>query len=347
MKIDFMGSQINELEDYITARGEKKFRAKQIFQGFHKNLKMSIKDISTLGSELKKTLLSDDGTPYMEIVNVLRSKKDQTQKFLFKLHDGQIIEAVYMEYDNRCTVCISTQVGCRMGCSFCASTQSGLVRHLSCSEMLQQVYLISNHRGKRINNIVLMGIGEPLDNYEETIKFLHMISDEQGYHLSLRHITLSTSGLASKIKKLALEKLPINLTVSLHNPFDEERAIIMPISKSNPISEVLKACDFYFEKTGRRVSFEYTVIDGVNNSLRHAEALNKLFFGKNVHINLIPLNPIKECDFKSPKNSEIHNFYRLLLKLGLNATIRMKMGEDINGACGQLRRDYESNRGVF
>ena len=245
-----------------------------------------------------------------------------------------------MKYKHGISVCLSTQVGCKMGCSFCASTKDGLIRNLEPSEILDQFYQIQKDIGERISNIVLMGSGEPLDNYDNTIKFLNLIHSENGQNLSYRHITLSTCGIVPKIYKLADENIPINLSISLHSPFDEERKKIMPISNRYTVDEILEACDYYIEKNNRRITFEYTLIDGVNDSEDYALEIARLLKGMLAHVNLIPLNKIEEFKHEKSMDKSIKHFKSILENKGINTTVRREMGSDINAACGQLRRDY-------
>ena len=263
---------------------------------------------------------------------------DNTKKYLIRLNDNRLIETVFMDYGSYYTVCVSSQVGCRMGCTFCASTKENFARNLTACEILNQIYLIEEDLNVNINNIVLMGIGEPLDNYKNVIKFLRLVNSEKGKNLSLRNITISTCGIAKNIYKLADENMPLTLTISLHNPFQEERRKIMPISDNFTIDKVLDACNYYFEKTSRRVSFEYTIIKGQNDSREHALKLKNILKGLNCHVNIIPLNSIMEFDGVAPSTKYIYSFKSMLENYGINTTIRKKQGDDINGACGQLRQ---------
>ncbi len=258
---------------------------------------------------------------------------------MLELEDKNIIEAVFMEYNNRNTICISSQVGCKMGCKFCASTKNGLERSLSASEIIEEIYLLERENSN-INNIVIMGIGEPLDNFSNIEKFIKIITDSKGRNLSHRAITISTVGLVDKIYELADLGYDINLAVSLHYAFDEKRMIYMPSAKKYKIKEIVKACDYYLDKTKRRISYEYVVIDGVNNLEEDIDQLESLFKGKNIHINLIPLNPIEEFKHSKTKSNVMEEFQKKLSKKGLNATIRRSMGSDIDASCGQLRNNY-------
>lgn len=339
MKQTINDKTIKEIEDIFTNLGFQKFRAKQVFRQIHVNKINDFDQMTDLPLDMREKLDQDFEIQKVKLLETYESKIDSTKKYLFELNDGNIIEAVFMEYDDRKTICISSQVGCRMGCTFCASTKNGLVRHLSASEIIDEVYELERLNGD-INNIVIMGIGEPLDNFNNITKFIEIITDQKGRNLSHRSITLSTSGLTPKIYELADTGLDVNLAVSLHYPTDEQRKEYMPVARKYNINGLLKATDYYLDKTKRRVSFEYVVIDGVNNRDVDVENLTKLMRGKNVHINLIPLNPIEE--FKHGKTSKkvINDFKDKLSKNGLNATIRYSMGQDIDASCGQLRNNY-------
>lgn len=321
--------------------GEPKFRAKQLFIGLTQG--KSISKISVLGAGLKAKLLEEFEDAPLEIVKTLKSA-DGTEKYLFRLADGNIIEGVLMKYKYGNTQCVSTQVGCRMGCKFCASTLGGLVRNLTSGEILSQVLAVnalhSDKRGKAVTKVVLMGSGEPLDNYGNTVKFLKNVSAPDGINISPRSISLSTCGIVPKIYELADEGLDVNLTVSLHQTTDEGRARTMPIAKKYTISEILKACDYYFKKTGRRYIFEYTLIAGENCGSEHAEQLVRLLKGRCCHINLIRLNEVEERRLKSAGDRRAYEFCARLEKGGLSATVRRRLGADIGGACGQLRANY-------
>ncbi|WP_099203061.1 23S rRNA (adenine(2503)-C(2))-methyltransferase RlmN [Miniphocaeibacter massiliensis] len=334
---NYNNMDLEELSEFIESIGEKKFRAKQLFQGIHKNKYYGIDEFTNFSLSLREKLKKHGNIVPSKIYNKLESKLDKTRKYLIELNDGNIIESVYMEYSTHNTICISSQVGCKMGCTFCASTKQKFVRNLEPYELLNQVYTVQKDIGKRISNIVLMGIGEPLDNYDNIIKFIKILSNKDGYNISLRNITLSTCGIVPKIYELAEENLPINMTISLHNPFDNERKKIMPIEKKYNIKEIVDSTKYYFEKTGRRISFEYTLIEGVNDSYKHALELRNIIRGMNCHINLIPLNKIREFNENSSSKDAINKFKNNLEKLGLNATVRKSLGQDISGACGQLR----------
>jgi len=338
--MDLKSLTLEEVKDIFISMGEKPFRGEQLYKWMHTTLADSVLDITVLSKDLKDKLNKNFQYTNLKIVERFDSKVDNTKKYLFLLEDGNIIESVMMEHKHGVSVCLSTQVGCRMGCTFCASTKEGLVRNLLPGEILDQFYKIQKDIGKSITSIVLMGSGEPLDNYENVIKFLNIIHDEKGQNISYRHITLSTSGVVPKIYELANEMLPITLSISLHSPFDEERRKIMPIGKKYSIDEIIKACKSYIAETNRRITFEYTLINGVNDRDKDANELIKLLKGMLCHVNLIPLNPISEVDLIKPEEKSIIKFKNILEKNGINVTIRKEKGGDVNAACGQLRRDY-------
>lgn len=332
----------SELENLILSLGEKKFRAKQLYEGLMRGKKISQINVSPL---LRESLLKEYEDEPVRIIKTLTSS-DGTEKYLFGLADGNIIEGVLMKYKYGNTQCVSTQVGCRMGCKFCASTLGGLVRNLTSGEILSQVLVVNalHKEGARgVTNVVLMGSGEPLDNYDNTLSFLKNVSAEGGINISPRNISLSTCGIVPKIYALAEEGLPVNLTISLHQTTDEGRARTMPVAKKYSIDEILKACAYYFEKTGRRYIFEYSLIEGENCDREHAEELIKLLKGKPCHVNLIRLNEVKERTLKSTTDKQAYVFLSLIEKGGLSATVRRSAGADIGGACGQLRANYIDN----
>ncbi|MBR5900193.1 MAG: 23S rRNA (adenine(2503)-C(2))-methyltransferase RlmN [Clostridia bacterium] len=338
-----MNFSLEELKNNLIQRGEKPFRASQIFKSLHSGLNFC--DMTDVSKEFRAKLNEEFIDQPVEIVESVKSV-DGTEKFLFKLPDGNLIESVLMKYKYGYTICISTQVGCRMGCAFCASGLDGLVRNLEPAEMLGQIIMVNKYLGggiadkRKIINVVLMGSGEPLDNYDNTIKFLRLVSEKGGINISPRNVSLSTSGLVPQMYKLAEENIDINLTVSLHFPFDDERKEIMPIAKAYSINEILSACENYFNKTGRRYIFEYVLINQKNDTKRHADKLIELFAGKPCHVNLIRLNEVKENQLKTVTDKNAYRFLGLLEKGGLSATLRRRMGADIEGACGQLRRRY-------
>ncbi len=332
-----------ELKNLIESYGEKPFRATQIYSALHSGKKIS--EISNISTKLKEKLLSEFEDEPVKIIKTLVSV-DGTEKYLFKLFDGNIIEGVYMKNRYGNTECLSTQVGCRMGCKFCASGIGGLVRNLTAGEMLATVAAVNKNGGgnltkRAVTNIVLMGSGEPLDNYDNTIKFLKLVSSKEGLNVSLRNISLSTCGIVPKMLQLAKEGLPVNLTVSLHQPFNDKRKELMPISKVYSVDEVLKACDYYFENTGRRFIFEYSLVKGENDDDKSANELIRLLKHRPCHVNVIRLNEVKENNLKATTEKEAYKFCALLEKGGLSATVRRLNGADIEGACGQLRRSFE------
>ncbi|MEJ8751313.1 23S rRNA (adenine(2503)-C(2))-methyltransferase RlmN [Lagierella sp. ICN-221743] len=344
-KIIYNNLEYNELNSSLQDLNIEKYRTNQIFEGIHHLLYNDFENFTNLSKKMKKMLEEEGKFKKIELVKKFVSKVDKTTKYLFKLEDGALIETVLMGYHDRNTICISSQVGCKMGCKFCASTKAGYERNLEVSELLEQIYYVSRTEDIRVNNVVLMGIGEPLDNYESVIKFIKIITDERGYNMSIRNITLSTCGLVKEIDRLSQEDLPINLTISLHNPFDSERSAIMPINNRYKIGEVFESAKNYFKSTGRRVSFEYTLIKDVNDSDRHIDEIVKLFSHENFHLNLIPLNAIDEFGKPSTNSNDLEIFKQKLVKRGINATIRKSMGIDIDGACGQLRSGHKKEIG--
>ncbi len=340
MKADIKSMSFAELSEAMAAMGEKPFRAKQIFSWLHERLVTDFAEMTDLSKALREKLAEQFFLTVLEPVKVLVSNIDGTRKYLFRLADGNVIESVWMEYHHGNSVCISSQVGCCMGCRFCASTLNGLVRGMTPAEMLEQVYRMQSMMGKRISNIVIMGSGEPLDNYDNFVKFVRLVTDGRGFNLSARNITVSTCGIPDRIRMLAGEGLPITLALSLHAVNDEKRRELMPIARKYSLAEVLPACDYYFEKTGRRLSFEYSLVGGVNDTKEEAKALAALLGHRHCHVNLIPVNPIKERNFVRSGQDTISNFKNILEKSGINVTIRREMGRDIGGSCGQLRRSY-------
>ena len=339
-KIDIKSLNYDELADYIVRIGEKKFRAAQLYSWMHEKLACSYDEMPNISDKLKKVLKENTLYTCLEPVRVQESQIDGTKKYLFKLYDGNLIESVFMRYHHGNSVCISSQVGCKMGCRFCASTLNGCVRNLEPSEMLDQIYRIQSLTGERVSNIVIMGSGEPMDNYDNVVKFLGLINSDKGLNISQRNITVSTCGLVPRIKQLAELKLQITLAISLHAPNDELRKTMMPIAYTYSIEQIMDACRYYLSQTARRISFEYSLVKGVNDSSECARQLIKLVHGMNCHINLIPVNPIKERDYEQSEKNSIHNFKEILEKAGVNVTIRREMGRDIDGACGQLRQNH-------
>ena len=337
---DIRSFTLAELKKEMEFIGEKAFRSKQIYEWLHVKLADSFEEMTNLSKPLREKLSRSYVIPKVELEERQISKLDGTNKFLFCLSDGNMVESVLMRYKHGNSVCISSQVGCRMGCRFCASTIGGLVRNLALSEMLGQIYAIQRLTGERVSNVVVMGTGEPLDNYENMVKFIHMLSDENGLHISQRNITLSTCGIVPNMKRLAKENLQITLALSLHGATQEKRRKLMPVANKYELSEVMEACDEYFENTGRRMTFEYSLVHGVNDTEEDAKELIALLGHRNCHLNLIPVNPIKERDYVRPTRESALNFKNRLEKEKLNVTIRREMGSDIDGACGQLRRRY-------
>ncbi len=339
-KKDLKSMPYEELAAELETLSVKSFRAKQLYDWMHVKLVRSIDEMSNLPKDLRVALQEKYTFSSLKQVDVQESKIDGTKKFLFELSCGNVVESVWMKYKHGNSVCISSQVGCRMGCRFCASTLDGLERNLLPGEMLDQIYAITLATGERVSNVVVMGTGEPLDNYENLVTFVKMLSDEKGLNISQRNITVSTCGLVPYMYRLADEKLQITLALSLHASSDEKRKSLMPIANRYSISELMDACDYYFEKTGRRLTFEYSLVGGVNDTVEDAERLVRLAAPRCCHINLIPVNPIKERDYVQSEAEKIQAFKNKLEKKRVNVTIRREMGRDIDGACGQLRRKY-------
>lgn len=343
-KQDIRSMYLTELEEMLGKSGQPKFRAAQLYrwlQSGETNFDNMTNIPLSLRNELKeKTYIAD-----VKIVKRLKSRLDETVKYVYELYDGEYIESVLMKYEHGYTVCISTQVGCRMGCSFCASGIAGLTRNLTASEMLAQITAAERDNDIRVSNVVMMGMGEPLDNFDNSVRFLKLVSDDGGLNIGLRHISLSTSGVVSGIKKLKEYNFPITLSISLHAPNDEIRSSIMRVNKKWNIDELLKACKEYQAVTTRRISFEYALIDGVNDSDECAAELAKRLKGIMCHVNLIPANPVKENSFKKPDKNKITHFKDLLIKKGVNATVRRTLGADIDASCGQLRKRIKEGEG--
>jgi len=337
--IDLRSCSIEELENLSIELGEKKYRGKQIFSWIYKGIE-DIDDMTNLSKDFKKKLNQVSYIKNMDILKVLESKLDGTKKYLLALNDGNIIESVLMKYKHGNTICVSTQVGCKMGCSFCASTIDGIVRNLTSGEIIGQVLAVQNDIGERISNVVLMGSGEPLDNYEEVMKFLGVINDPLGLNISMRNITISTCGIVPKLLELAEKNLQITLAISLHAPNDGLRNRIMPINKVYNIEKLLEICKKYTKKTNRRVTFEYSLIRGFNDKREHAIELSQKLKGMLCHVNLIPLNEVKEKDLRGSTRETAYEFQKILKQNGIDATIRRELGSDIDAACGQLRKSY-------
>lgn len=351
-KTDLLSLLPSELEAFVVSIGEPKYRASQLFSQMHKGI--APREMTNIG---KSTLAKLDENAFFYLPSIRRklvSRLDGTVKYLFELSDGNCVESVVMKYKHGNTVCISSQVGCRMGCAFCASTIGGKVRDLTASEILSQVIMAGKDTGERISNIVMMGIGEPLDNYDNVLKFLRLVGCENGLNIGYRHISLSTCGLCDKIDALAKEDLPITLSISLHASDDETRSAIMPVNRKWNIDRLLSSCKSYYAKTGRRISFEYTLIAGKNDSkeaaLRLAELLNTRLRNRNakegfpIHVNLIPVNPVNETEFSASDKNAVESFAATLERKGIRATVRRRLGADINASCGQLRRAEEGKK---
>ena len=343
-KKDIKSYNLTELKKEIESINEKTFRAKQIYQWLHIEKVTSFDEMTNISKDLRNKLSENYYIPEIKKVDVLVSKIEGTRKYLFEIEGGSIIESVLMRYHHGNSVCISTQSGCRMGCKFCASTLNGLERNLRPSELLGQIYEIEKDIDEKVSNIVLMGSGEPLDNFDNVVKFLQLITDENGANISQRNITLSTCGLVPKINQLADMHLQITLALSLHASNNETRKKLMPIAYKYTIDEIIDACKNYFKKTGRRITFEYSLVAGQNDSKQEADELSNLIKGINCHVNLIPVNPIKERDFVQPTKEAAKQFKSRLEKNRINVTIRREMGRDINGACGQLRNNAMKKR---
>ena len=337
-KTDIKSLSMEELIEVFSEMGEKKFRATQCYEWMHKKLVRSFDEMTNLSKDFREKLKGRFCFTSVKQVRVQESKIDGTRKFLFELHDGNYVESVWMKYKHGNSVCISSQVGCRMGCRFCASTLDGLERNLMPSEMLDQIYAITLYTGERVSNVVVMGTGEPMDNYDNLVRFIHLLTDENGLNISARNLTVSTCGIVPGIRKLAKEHFQLTLALSLHSTTDEKRWKLMPIANKYSIEELMEACAFYAEQTGRRITFEYSLVGGVNDHEEDAQELVGLAKRVGAHVNLIPVNPIKERDYVSSDDKHILAFKNRLEKNHINVTIRREMGRDIDGACGQLRR---------
>ena len=347
-KTDILGLLPDELSDFLVSIGEPKYRGAQLYGWLMKG--REFEEMTNLPRSLREKLSEHAEFRLPKVEKKLVSAIDGTVKYLFKLIDGECVESVVMRYEHGISICISSEVGCPMGCVFCASTIGGKVRNLTASEMLGQIIVASRDIDERISNVVMMGIGEPLDNYDNTIRFLKLVNEEKGLNIGYRHISLSTCGVVPMIDRLREENLPITLSISLHAAEDEARSAIMPINRKYPLSELMTACRRYFDDSGRRISFEYTLIRGKNDSERDADTLIRLlkkYFtdkGKLVplHVNLIPVNEVKERDFSRSDKAAVEKFSGILNSKGVNATVRRRLGADINASCGQLRRESRS-----
>lgn len=342
-----LGYTLEELTAYLQTLGEKPFRAKQLYGWLHKGADFD--EMRNLPAALREQLKQSDTAIGVSIIKTLVSQKDGTEKYLFSLRDGNVVEGVLMRYNYGNTLCISSQVGCRMGCKFCASTLEGRVRDMTAGEMLGEVVAVNRLHAqgdkRGVTNIVMMGSGEPLDNYDNVVRFLRLVSAPEGINISLRNVSVSTCGLADRMDDLAKENLPITLSISLHAPTDEARRRIMPIANQYSIERLMKACRDYVDKVGRRIVFEYALIEGVNTSLEDADRLAALTRGLLCHVNLIPLNDVPERNLRAPGQKGIDAFQKRLESLHVSVTRRREMGADIEGACGQLRRKHLSTEG--
>ena len=337
-KKDIKSMTLPELQQALSAQGLPPFRAAQVFRWLHVAGVDSFDKMTNLSKQLRETLAQSYYIPYAAIERKLVSHLDETVKYLFSLYDGETVESVVMKYKYGYTICVSTQVGCKMGCKFCASTLSGCVRNLAASEILSQIHCAQNDMGVRISHVVLMGMGEPLDNYDNVMRFLELVSDEKGLHISARNISLSTCGIVPRIRLLAQKKLQITLSVSLHAPNDAIRSTIMPVNRRWGVEELLAACKEYTALTSRRISYEYAMIEGVNDSDACARELGSKLKGSLAHVNLIPVNKVKENTFQKSGREQMNRFIEILKKYGVSATVRRTLGSDINASCGQLRR---------
>ena len=337
---DLKSLTLSQLKEEMVNIGEKPFRAKQLYEWMHVKLARDYDEMTNIPKSLIQKCKENYIYTSLKETTVQTSAIDGTKKFLFELSDGNFVESVWMKYHHGNSVCISSQVGCRMGCRFCASTLDGLERSLLPGEMLDQIYAIERHTGERVSNVVVMGTGEPLDNYDNLLQFIHMLTDENGLNISQRNVTVSTCGIVENMRRLADERLQITLALSLHGSTQEKRAGLMPIANKYDIYDVIDACRYYFDKTGRRVTFEYSLVKGENDTDECAQRLSELVKGMNCHINLIPVNTIKERNFRQSDIDRINKFKNKLEKNRINVTIRREMGRDIDGACGQLRRRH-------
>ena len=337
---DLKSLTLTQLQEAMNEMGEKSFRAKQLYEWMHKKLARDYEDMTNIPAGLKVKCRENFTYTSLRMLQVQTSRIDGTKKYLFELSDGNVVESVWMKYKHGNSVCISSQVGCRMGCRFCASTLDGLERNLLPSEMLDQIYAITLETGERVSNVVVMGTGEPMDNYDNLLRFITLLTDENGLHISQRNLTVSTCGIVPEMRRLADCRLQITLALSLHASTDEKRKKLMPIANRYSLAELMETCAYYFEQTGRRITFEYSLVRGVNDSREDAEELARLIGHLNCHVNLIPVNPIKERDFVQSERQAVEAFRKRLEQRGINATVRREMGRDIDGACGQLRRRH-------
>lgn len=338
-KKDLKSMTLEELTEFVKELGEKPFRAKQLYQWMHEKLAASLDECTNLPKAFKEKLAENGTYTSLKTVKMLESGIDGTRKYLFGLDDGNVIESVLMKYHHGNSVCISSQVGCRMGCRFCASTQAGRVRNLEAGEICSEIYTAQKNIGERISHIVLMGIGEPLDNFDEVMRFLENITSPEGVNIGMRNISLSTCGLVPKIDQLAEKKLQLTLSISLHAPTNQIRSSMMPVNDAYPVEQLIQTVRRYQETTGRRVSFEYSMVRGVNDSDICAKQLADLIRGMGAHVNLIPINPVDGSPYSATDAANVRRFQQKLESLGVNATVRRRLGSEISAACGQLRRD--------
>lgn len=337
---DIKSLTLSQLKEEMESLGEKSFRAGQLYEWMHEKLAEGYEEMTNIPRRLIEQCALRYEYTTLKTVQMQESKLDGTRKYLFALPDDNLVESVWMRYKHGNAVCISSQVGCRMGCRFCASTLDGLERNLLPSEMLEQIYAITRQTGERVSNVVVMGTGEPMDNFDNLLQFIMLLTDENGLHISQRNITVSTCGIVPRMYQLADRQLQITLALSLHAATDEKRRELMPVADRYSLQELMEACKYYFEKTGRRITFEYSLVKDVNDTNEDVIQLTKLIKGLNCHVNLIPVNPIRERDYVQSERHAVESFKNKLEKNGINVTIRREMGRDIDGACGQLRRRY-------
>ena len=343
--MDLKSMTLQEMQEYMESIGEKKFRAKQIYEWFHKHLALSLDEMNNVPKKLKEKIEQTQEIYGVKPVDCFISKIDGTRKYLFELYDGNIIESVLMKYKHGNSVCISSQAGCRMGCRFCASTLLGLSRNLYPSEMLDQIYAIQKVTGERVSHLVVMGTGEPFDNFESLCRMIELLCSPEGLNISHRNITVSTCGIVPKIYEFADRNPQVTLAISLHSPNDTMRRELMPIANKYSMDELMEAARYYTRTTGRRITFEYSLVKGVNDKKEHAQELISRVKGMNCHINLIPVNPIKERDFEQSTQNNVAAFKHILERQHIQVTVRREMGRDIQAACGQLRKSYKERSG--
>lgn len=333
---------LKEMEDLVSSMGQPSFRGKQVFQWIYRGIE-SFDDMTNLPLTFRRALSEKAFIGKLEILEIQKSKSDGTRKYLFRLEDGNTIESVFMKYRFGNSICVSSQAGCRMGCSFCASTKKGLVRNLTPGEILSQLMAAEADTGEKIGHIVVMGTGEPFDNYENLASFLRIVNDKNGLNIGMRNLTVSTCGLIPVIERFADDFPQVNLAVSLHGATDEIRSAMMPVNRRYPLEELIATCRAYTKKTGRRITFEYTLVNGVNDSDKDAAGLKKLLSGMLCHVNLIPLNKVEESGFDTVSRQRAMEFQQILENNGITATVRRELGSDIDAACGQLRLSREKS----